>query len=469
MTVNTVSVSALEDYWKTHLKDIVEDYRSFLRFASIGAESEYETDTLACAQWVRDYLSSFMEEVDLWETNQHPTVFGQDLRAGPEKPTVIIYNHYDVQPVEPLDAWESPPFEPEERNGAMYARGAQDNKGQCFYVLSALKALKKLKGEFPVNIKILIEGDEETGSSGLAGILQERQQALQGDYLLVVDVGIRDAHTPSVTCGLRGLVALEVTCRGSQHDLHSGSHGGLAYNPLRALVEILSRLYHADGSIAVPGIYETVREADREELEQYDFNFDADAYEEETGSVPSGGEQTFSPLERNWLRPALDINGISGGYAGAGFKTVIPSSATAKLSCRLVPDQDPDTVGQLIVNFLAQLAPQGIEVDARVRPGGGPAIRSTPHSAGVKAAAHAFEEVFRTSCQFILEGASIPIVAALQQTSQAEAVLLGLGLSSDLIHAPNEHFGLDRLEKGFLIIARTLIHLSGGETPVKTS
>lgn len=445
--------NSLKTYFQQHQKQITDDYLTFLRFESISTDPAYAQQVQACADWLQNYLTKIGFDVQKWPTEGHPTIFASYLRAGPDKPTLLIYNHYDVQPVDPLEEWETPPFEPTIRNGQVYARGAQDNKGQCFYTMQALKGLIDVTGTLPINIKLIIEGEEETGSNGLAKILSQKQKDLKADHLAIVDLGIPGPDEPTLTLGLRGLVTLDVSLVGSKTDLHSGCHGGVAYNPIHALVDLLAKLRDRTGKISVPGFYDNVLPVDEEEKRQLNLEFDLKKYENMFGIKPTGGEKTFSPAERNWLRPTLEINGVSGGYAGTGFKTVIPAKAHAKISCRLVPNQEPKKIGSLVANFLKENAPDGITVDVQVRPGGGPAIRSKATSKAAQAFAKAYTEVFGKTCGFIFEGASIPIVPELAATSQSDVVMLGLGLGDDLIHAPNEHFGLDRIEKGFLIMA----------------
>jgi acetylornithine deacetylase/succinyl-diaminopimelate desuccinylase-like protein len=451
------AIDLLRQAFETHRDEIIDSYKDFLRFASVSSDPTQNAQVHACADWVGNFLREMGFTTELWETSEHPVVFAQDLQAGPSKPTLLLYSHYDVQPVDPLELWDTPPFEPTVKDNTMFARGAQDNKGQCFYTLQAVKALKQqLNGTLPVNIKWVIEGNEETGSAGLAGILPSKSKALQADALFIIDVILREAHSPSVTLGLRGIVALEVCCRGSTSDLHSGCYGGIAYNPIHALVEILAKLRDAQGKITVPGFYDTVKEKSIDEKKLISFAFDPNQWEKEFGVIPTGGERALPPLERNWLRPTLEINGVTGGFSGPGVKTVIPAVASAKISCRLVPDQDPMQIAEAVTNYIQQLAPAGIEVTTHIVPGGGSAIFTDPNSTAVRAVARAFSEVFDKPCEFILEGASIPIVQQLQKACGGDVVLMGLGLTSDRIHAPNEHFGLARLQQGYLVIARAL-------------
>lgn len=450
------TLQELKQYYDDHREAIIGDYLTFLRFASVSSEPKYLEPLRACWSWLKEYLEDMQLKVEVWETPGHPVLFASYDKAGPDKPTLLVYNHYDVQPVDPLEEWHSSPFEPTIRDGQVYARGAQDNKGQCYYVIQALKALLKRDGKLPLNVKLCIEGEEEVGSSGLAALLKAKQSMLKADYLLIVDVGIPNMQTPTVSLGVRGIVTMEVTCHGSHTDLHSGLHGGLAYNPIHALVEMLSQLRDAKGAVQVPGFYDGIKPISKEELKALDMRFNATEYRQTFGIDATGGEKSLPPLERNWLRPSLEINGIWGGYTGAGFKTVIPASASAKISCRIVPDQDPQQIGKRVCDFLEKMAPPGIRFTSRVYPGVGAAVRVNPLSPVVNMLVQAFQEVFGLPCARILDGASIPITAELQRASGAQTLLVGLGLPTDQIHAPNEHFGLDRIEKGFLIISRAL-------------
>lgn len=434
----------------------VNEFLTFLSFPSISSEPESKASLLACADWLKTVLTEMQFHVELWQTSGHPVIFASNLQAGPDKPTLLIYNHYDVQPVDPLELWTSPPFQPTIKENEIYARGAQDNKGQCFYVLQALKLLQKQAGALPINIKLCIEGEEEIGSHGLSEILKLKKEALSADYLAIVDLGLQDAKVPVITLGTRGIVTMDVTLSSANSDLHSGIHGGLIQNPIHALVHLLDGLRDANGRIAIPGFYDQVSELSAEERSLVSFQFDSAEYQKSTGGHSVGGETEFTPLERAWIRPTVEINGIHGGYTGTGFKTVIPAKAHAKISCRLVPNQDPEQTGELVSNYLKKYAPPGTEVEVRVHTGQGKAVRISPTAHIVKVFAEAFQEVFNLPCAFIFDGASIPIVPELKETCGGEVILLGLGLATDQIHAPNEHFGLDRLEKGMLMMAKAI-------------
>jgi acetylornithine deacetylase/succinyl-diaminopimelate desuccinylase-like protein len=463
MKRNLTSIETLQHYFQQHKQAMLNEYFKFLKFQSVSSEPGFIPQVNACAKWLVDYLKEMGFETQLWPTKGHPTIFASDLRAGPDKPTLLIYHHYDVQPVDPLNEWLSPPFEPTIRDGQVFARGAQDNKGQCFFTLQALKALLNQNKQLPINIKLCIEGEEECGSEGLAAILSQKQEELKADYLAVIDVGLREPNVPAVTIGVRGLVTMDVSVQCTHSDLHSGFHGGLSYNPIHALVELLSGLRDSSGKVTIPGFYDAVKPVNEREKELIALSFNEQEYEKIFGAKPTGGEKAFSPRERVWLRPTIEINGIVGGYSGSGFKTVIPAKASAKLSCRLVPDQDPEKIGVLVAKFLEKRAPEGTRVHVTVRSGFGKALRANPESKVAQAFSIAYRDVFQKPCEFIFEGGSIPIIPELAAASHSEVVLVGLGLSDDHIHAPNEHFGLDRLEQGFLVIARAIELLDIGE------
>lgn len=457
-------MNTLHDHYKKTKDASLKDFFTFLKFQSISTDPQFKEEVRACAHWLTSYIEKIGFNVEQWATTGHPVIFASNCEAGTSKPTLLIYNHYDVQPVDPLELWDSPPFEPTEKKGEIYARGAQDNKGQCFYVLQALKAFYEIHGKFPVNIKLCIEGEEESGSSGLSKILKDpqRQQQLKADYLAIVDMGIPDINTPAVTLGVRGLVTMEVRALCSKGDLHSGSHGGIVYNPLHALVEILAQLRDAEGRITVPGFYADVQEISPADKAKISFDFDKDHYEKVFGALPEGGEKKYSPLERAWNRPTIEINGIAGGYGGAGFKTVLPAKALAKVSCRLVPNQDPHKIGKLVADYILSLAPKGVKIEVEIYPGCGKAIRANPDSTVVNAFKKAYEHLYQKPCKCIFDGGSIPVITELAEASGAAVILLGFGLPDDNIHAPNEHFGIDRLEKGFLVMTKALEELAKG-------
>jgi acetylornithine deacetylase/succinyl-diaminopimelate desuccinylase-like protein len=445
----------LSEQLKIDKETILKDFFIFLRFPSISTDPAYKEDLLKCADWVQDQIETMGLTVDRWETTGHPTLFAT-FEVDPSKPTVLIYNHYDVQPVDPLELWTSPPFEPTIRDGEIYARGAQDNKGQCFYVMKALGALLERDGTLPVNIKWIIEGEEEIGSGGLSALLNGKKDLLTADYLVIADVSFNDMDHPAVTIGVRGMVTMEMEITGSNTDLHSGAHGGMVVNPNHALVEILSKLRDSSGRVLVPGFYDGIQELTPEEREAVSWEFDLDDYERMFDTKACGGEQNHSPVESAWIRPTLEINGMSGGYTGPGFKTVIPAKAHAKISCRTVPGQNPDELGQKVADYIGSVTPKGVKVEVRVSEGTGGGVRAPANSRAVEAFSQAYTEVLQKPCGKILLGGSIPICGDLAAACGGELVLMGYGLPDDQIHAPDEHFGVDRLEKGLFTFARAL-------------
>ena len=435
---------------------IQEDYFSFLRFKSISAQPEFKTEVLACAQWLKKYLEESQFRVELWEGNGHPVIFGENLDAGPDKPTILFYGHYDVQPVDPLELWESPPFEPVIKEGNVYARGAQDNKGQTMYVISALKTMVQNRGKLPINVKLCIEGEEESGSFLLLEKLKQYSEKLKADFLAVVDLGVASEERPTIPLGFRGITTMTLEITGSNSDLHSGSHGGIVYNPNHALVEILAKLRDETGRITVPGFYEDVKDVDNEIRERMPKDFSPDLYESMFAAKPVGGEKDFSMVESASMRPTLEINGLAGGYAGDGFKTVIPAHAIAKVSCRLVPDQDPDKIWKQVTEYIKKLAPDGISIGFPGHPEGGKPFRSDHNAPIVKALAQVYNEISGVPVEYYLEGGSIPVITHLLEAVGGETVLMGWGMMDDNMHAPNERFGLRRFKKGFVSIARLL-------------
>lgn len=453
-TSSNPTLRKFEEWYDKNVEAIHQDFFSFLRIPSISADPAHREDIYKAAHWVKDYLQKSGLNAELWETSAYPVVFANKMVAK-DRPTVLFYGHYDVQPVDPLNLWKSPPFEPTVRGQEVYARGACDDKGQCFYAMTALRAFIEMCEKVQINIKVFVEGEEESGSRGSVEIAQKRAEELKADHLLIVDLGIPAPGVPAITMGLRGITTMEVTVRNSNIDLHSGVHGGTVLNPNRALVTALSQLWDAQGKVAVPGFYDKVAMPSKEEQKIFDQTFDEAGVRKNFGIRAFKPEPGFSLWESNFLRPTMEINGISGGYAGEGFKTVIPSVACAKISCRLVPNQDPDEVAELVARYLRSLFPPELEVQVKLDHGGNP-HRSSPSSPIAQICAAAYEEVFEKPCQRLLCGGSVPITSVLAQATGAEVAMIGVGLDTDDFHAPNEHFGLDRLRQGFLTIGRIL-------------
>lgn len=438
---------------------LLEEWKDFLRFKSISAASEFKPDCLACARWLVERLRSAGFVAELLETKTLPVVYAE-FKGDPGCPEVVYYGHYDVQPVDPIDLWTTPPFEPQVREGKMYARGAQDNKGQTFYVIKALEALIH-KGELKCSVRLFIEGEEETGSVGIAASLGSWRAKLKSDVLLVCDTGMMHPEVPSITMGLRGLIFLTITLSGPRTDLHSGVHGGVAPNPATALATLISTLHDKQGKIAVQGYYdglEPVSEEDRQLANDQPLSMDD--YQQLVGVPACGGEQGLSAWERRGFRPTIEINGMRSGYDGPGNKTIIPALATAKISSRLVSGQDPAKCLKLLVEHLQQNAPEGLKLEISEQGVGGKAVKTSASSPYVKLAAELLTSLGSGRLSYNWEGASIPIVANLQEYSGAQPVMVGFGLEGDNIHAPNESFGLDRLKQGFLFVAKYLSALS---------
>ncbi len=452
------TLKELRVWYQTHQAKLLADYLEFLKLPSVSTDPAYASDVRKTAEWVGDRLKKIGFKVDLWKTRKHPVVFATHI-VNPSYPTVLIYHHYDVQPIDPIEKWISPPFEPQVRGDFVYARGASDNKGQCFNTLAALQAFFELCKQSHLNIKLFIEGEEECGSVGAFQMVQEKKEALKADYLLIVDMGLPEASTPAITIGLRGIVALEVKCRNSKIDLHSGIHGGIALNPNRALIQLLAKLWDANGKVTVPGFYDDTQTPSKEELQDIYQELDLAYLQKQFGMRAFQGEGVFSLWESNTIRPTLEINGISGGYTGAGFKTVIPSQSIAKISCRLVPHQDPLKIADCMTRFLKQEAPKGLELEITHDHGGKP-VRTSPKTTLAELCADAYAEVYGKPCRKILCGASVPLVSDLAAAVGGEVAMIGVGLDSDDIHAPNEHFGLHQLEMGFLAMGTILGRLS---------
>ncbi len=445
----SLEITNLRKWFSEHQETTFADFFKFLQFKTIATDPTYDKDTKECAKWLVSYLNDIGMETEAWETSGQPVVFAKHCKAGKDRPTLLIYQHYDVQPVDPLDLWKSDPFEPTIREGEIYARGAQDNKGQCFYSITAVKALFSLCKEFNFNLKLFIEGEEESGSEGTKDVFTTKAEELKSDYLLVVDAGIPAPGEPAITMGIRGILTGEILCRVAKDDMHSGGFGGIAYNPNRALVNALASLWDDSGKVAVPHFYDDVQKLSKEEAESFDLEVSEEEMRKEFSLCSFSPDPGYSIGESVSIRPTVEINGISGGYAGEGFKTVLPATAVAKVSCRLVPNQDPEKIEKNLTEHLLKQMPEGMDVTITMDHGA-PAFRSNPDSLIAKLTAKAYEEVLEKPCKRILTGGSIPITVELAHLTGAEVVIMGYGLDSDQIHAPNEHFGIDRFEQGFL-------------------
>lgn len=426
----------------------LEDLFSFLRFASISTDSNHSGDVRACAEWLIDKLNHMGLDTELHETAQHPIVVARNKHVAGKK-TCLIYGHYDVQPVDPVELWDSPPFEPEIRDGRIWARGATDNKGQMLaHVLGVEQSLEE-DGELPVNLIFLFEGEEEIGSPNLMPFLQQHKDELKCDVIAVSDTGMVAQGVPTMGYGLRGIACCEVTVKGPSGDLHSGVYGGAVANPATAVARLVASLHDAEGNIAIEGFYDEVRP-----LEQWERDMWADVpgmTEQDmlaiTGSPALFGEPGYSSAERLWARPTAEVNGIAGGYQGEGSKTVLPAEAMAKFSFRLVPDQDPKDIMKKVQAHLEKHTPEGVTVEVEVGHDGKP-FYADPNSENGKAGQAALKAAFGKEPVLIREGGSIPIIQDMKEIFGVEALMLGLALPDCQIHAPNENYYVENFEAG---------------------
>ncbi len=450
-------------YAQEHAERFVEELKDLLRIPSVSTSPEHASDVRRAADFVADGLRvAGLENVRLLETSTatrqgHPLVYGDWLKAGAGKPTVLLYGHYDVQPAEPLDEWVSPPFEPTERNGDLYARGAVDDKGQMWMHVKALESLSKTDGGLPVNVRVIVEGEEEVGGEGIAAFVREHGDQLGADCALVSDTEMFAPGLPTLCVGLRGMIYTELEVRGAKTDLHSGMYGGAAPNPFIALAQIIAQLKRTDGRIAIPGFYDKIEEPTKAELEAWrSLPFDEEAFRDhEVGSPELTGERMFSVLERLWARPTMDVHGMPGGFTGAGAKTVIPAKATAKISFRLVPGMEPGEIFAKYKAFVEEICPAGVSVEVRLIHSGEPIVVSTDN-AYIRAATEAMAEVFGKQTVFVRGGGSIPVVGDFVRELGMPAVLMGFGLPDDNLHAPNEKFHLANFHHGIESIVRFL-------------
>lgn len=442
----------LDQYFTDHRDTHLQQLNEFLSIPSISALSEHQGDMQKAAEWlVEAFKNVGLEHVSIDETDGHPVVYADWLHAE-DQPTILIYGHYDVQPVDPLELWDSAPFEPEVRDNKLYARGASDDKGQVFMHIKAVEALMKENGSLPVNVKFLIEGEEEVGSPNLEKYIENNKEKLAADIIVISDTGMQGPGQPAVCYGLRGLTGVQIDIQGAKGDLHSGLYGGGVQNPLHAIAQLIASFRDQEGTIAVEGFYDEVRPLTEEEREAYKaLNFDEDALKEELEVPTLFGEKGFSYLEQTWARPTLEVNGLYGGFSGEGIKTVLPAEASAKITCRLVPDQDPEDIVQKLKAHIENHKPAGVTVTVSEFDKGKPFITPFDHPA-IQAAGRSYEKVYQVPTAYTRGGGSIPIVAAFDEILQLPVVLMGFGLSTENFHAPNEHFHLENFDKGLRVI-----------------
>lgn len=437
----------MTDYLETNKQRFLDELIALLRIPSVSADSAFKADVRRAAEFVRGSLTAAgLDNATLYETPGHPIVYAEKM-VDAAKPTVLVYGHYDVQPADPYELWDSPPFEPTIRNERIYARGACDDKGQFYMHIKAIEAMMA-NGGLPCNVKVMIEGEEEVGSDHLGTFVVENREMLKADVILISDTSIISNETPSLETGLRGLSYVEVQVTGPNRDLHSGVYGGGVANPVNALSKMIASLHDEQGRITIPGFYDKVADLsaeERAELAKAPFNLDD--YKSELGINDVAGETGYSTMERTSIRPTLDVNGIWGGYTGEGAKTVLPSKASAKISMRLVPNQTPDEITALFTEYFKSIAPAGVTVTVTPHHGGMPYV--TPvDSVEFEAASKAFEDAWGKKPIPTRGGGSIPITALFERELGIKSILMGFGLDSDALHSPNESYGLFNFYKG---------------------
>ena len=441
------------DFINTNRDRYVEELKQYLAIPSISALPEHKGDMQRCAEYTAEELGRVgLENVRLIDTAGFPVVYA-DWRHAEGAPTILFYGHYDVQPVDPVDLWESPPFEATVRDGELYARGAVDDKGQIFMHFKAIEAHMKQNGRLPVNIKVILEGEEEVGSAHLDPFIRDNKDLLSADVVVISDSPMFERGVPSICYGLRGLIYYQIDLRGTKSDLHSGSFGGAVANPAFVLAQILAQMKDRSGRIKIPGFYgDVVPLTDEERAEWKRLPFNESKYRKELGAPKLFGETGYTTLERVWARPTFEVNGILGGFTGEGAKTVIPALAMAKVSMRLVPNQDPDKIAKLFEEYVKKVAPKTVELKVTRMHGGKPwmAAFDNPY---VQAAGRAIEKGFGQKPVFNREGGSIPVVSTFQEVLGLPSVLVGVGLPDENAHAPNEKIDLNNFHGGIISAA----------------
>jgi acetylornithine deacetylase/succinyl-diaminopimelate desuccinylase-like protein len=455
--------TATDSFVQQNRDRLLAELKEFIRIPSISTLPENKPDVERAAGFVaRSLGAAGMENVEVIATAGHPLVYADWMHA-PGKPTVLCYGHYDVQPADPLELWVTPAFEPSERDGNLYARGAVDDKGQMYMHIKAIETLRAVNGTLPLNVKFLIEGEEEVGGAAIAKYVAENAEKLRADVALVSDTAMYADGMPTLCIGLRGLIYMEVAATGPARDLHSGLYGGAAPNAVYGLIELLAKAKDADGALRIPGIYDNVDEpapAERESWSRLPFQ-ESEFLAKEVGATELTGEPGRTVLERVWSRPTFEVHGIAGGFTGAGSKTVIPSQATAKVSIRVVPRQDPDAVVAAFRKWVRENTPKGIQTEVRVL-NASPGLVVNPDHPALQVAAQAFGEVFGRQTVFIRSGGSIPIVGDFAKHLGIATILMGFGLPDDGLHSPNEKFKIENYYLGIMTIAHFFEQYGGG-------
>jgi len=455
MATDQATTARVLQYGTQYQERFLQELLAFLRIPSVSTQADHKEDMVRAAEWLADAMSEAgLENVRLISTERHPLVYGDWLHAGEGAPTVLIYGHYDVQPAEPLDLWESPPFEPEIRDEHVYARGAADDKGQLYIHVKAVEAWLQSAGRLPVNVKFMMEGEEESGGQSLAAFIPRETEMLDADVALISDTAMLGRGRPAIVYGLRGICYMFLDVTGPTRDLHSGAYGGGINNPLNVLGHLIAKLKDERGHVLIPGFYDDVRPLSDEEREVLSrFPLDEAEWLAETGAPAVWGEPHYTLVERLGARPTLDVHGIIGGYTGEGAKTVLPSSVHAKISMRLVPDQDPRTIEKLFRSYVESVTPPSVRVKIQAR-GGSPAVLTDYDTPAIQAAMHALEEVFSEEPVLMRSGGSIPVVGLFQEHLGVETVLMGFSLPDARIHSPNERFYLQNFFDGIEAVVR---------------
>lgn len=448
-----------QEFVQQHKERFLEELFDLLRIPSVSAQSEHKGDMVRTAEWLREaLLKAGADRAEVMPTEGNPVVYAEKI-VDPAKPTVVVYGHYDVMPEDPKGEWLTEPFEPVVKDGRIWCRGADDDKGQLYMHAKAFEAMVAA-GELPCNVKFMLEGEEEIGSPSLYGWCEQNKELVKGDIILVSDTSMVSWQQPSITCGLRGLCYMQVEVTGPDHDLHSGLFGGAVANPANVLCDLINKLVDENGRITIPGFYDDVRELTAEERENFNkAPYDKQAYMKGIGVEELAGEGGYTTIERTGVRPSLDVNGIWGGYTLEGTKTIIPSKASAKISMRLVPNQNWEKIAVLFEDYFRSIAPATVKVDVQSLHGGQPYVSPTDMVA-YRAAEKAVEESFGVRPLPFFSGGSIPIVSGFESILGMKSILIGFGLSKDAIHSPNESFGLEQFYTGIETIIRFYKHFS---------
>ena len=447
-------MKSTQDYIDENIEKFKDELFDLLRIPSVSTDSQNKGDVKTAAQFLVNQLEEIgLDKVALHETPGHPIITGEKC-PHEDRPTVLVYGHYDVQPSDPDELWDTPPFEPTIKDGRVYARGSSDDKGQSFTHIKAIESFMKTGTELPVNVKFILEGEEEIGSPNLIPFVKDHKDLLSCDMVLISDTAMFGEDQPSITYGLRGLAYMEIEVTGPNRDLHSGVFGGAVENPANILCQIIAKLKDENGKIRVPGFFDDVEPFTDEQREAgEELPFDEEEFMKSLGLKEVDGEEGYSTYERATARPTLDVNGLWSGYQGEGAKTVLPAKAGAKVSMRLVPNQDPNKIAKLFRDYVESLAPDTVQVKVKEHHGGYPVVIDLDFY-GLKAAAKAFEDVYEKEVLFSREGGSIPIVADFKKVLGVNSILMGFGLTKDALHSPNESFSLKDFHRGIKTSAR---------------